>query len=49
MLPKPLEDRELFKLTWNLGYNLVSRAVEFEILPYCFHNNIAIIAYMPLM
>lgn len=30
-------------------YNLVSRAVEFDILPFCSGNNIAVITYMPLM
>ena len=30
-------------------YNLISRAIEFSVLPYCTENNIGIIGYMTLM
>lgn len=32
-----------------LGYNLLHRAIEFEILPACIQHGIAVSAYMPLM
>ncbi|MFQ5811253.1 MAG: aldo/keto reductase [Armatimonadota bacterium] len=32
-----------------LCYNLVSRAIEFEIVPLCLEHDIAIFAYMPLL
>lgn len=32
-----------------LAYNLASRAIEHDILPYCVKNDIGIIAYSPLM
>ncbi len=31
------------------GYNLITRAVEFEVLPICRANQISLTAYMPLM
>jgi aryl-alcohol dehydrogenase-like predicted oxidoreductase len=31
------------------GYNLMSRGIEKEILPYCREHNIGVLAYMPLM
>ncbi|HOJ32351.1 MAG TPA: aldo/keto reductase [Candidatus Hydrogenedentes bacterium] len=32
-----------------LGYNLLFRAIEIEILPECIRQNIGVLAYMPLM
>lgn len=32
-----------------LCYNLLSRAIEVEIMPLCAHHNIGVVAYMPLM
>jgi len=32
-----------------LAYNLIFRAIEFEILPFCRENNIQVIVYSPLM
>jgi len=32
-----------------VAYNLLYRAVEYEILPFCQENNIGVFAYMPLM
>ncbi|KAK3244450.1 hypothetical protein CYMTET_45935 [Cymbomonas tetramitiformis] len=32
-----------------LCYNLVFRAVEFEVMPFCLKNNIQVLAYSPLM
>lgn len=30
-------------------YNLISRGVEYEVLPYCIKNEIGLVAYMPIM
>lgn len=32
-----------------LAYNVISRAIEFDIIPYCKKHNISIVGYMPLM
>ena len=32
-----------------LAYNLMTRAIEYDILPYCLQNDIGIAAYMPIM
>ncbi len=32
-----------------LCYNLLSRAIEFELIPYCVHHGLGILAYMPLL
>lgn len=32
-----------------LGYNLLFRAIEFDIVPTCVRHNVGILAYMPLM
>lgn len=31
------------------AYNLITRAPEYEVLPYCMQNGIGLIAYMPIM
>jgi len=32
-----------------MAYNLMSRGIEAEVMPYCIKNNIGVMAYMPLM
>lgn len=32
-----------------IGYNLLFRSPEYEIIPYCHENNIGVLVYMPLM
>ncbi|HOV32775.1 MAG TPA: aldo/keto reductase [Candidatus Hydrogenedens sp.] len=32
-----------------IGYNLLFRVPEYEIIPYCIENNIGVLVYMPLM
>jgi myo-inositol catabolism protein IolS len=32
-----------------LGYNLLFRSIEFDVVPLCLENNIGIMAYMPLL
>jgi aryl-alcohol dehydrogenase-like predicted oxidoreductase len=45
---KALEEVNPSVVTNELAYNLFSRGIEQEIIPYCTENNIGVIGYMPL-
>lgn len=45
---KTLNLNDFFCLEFQMGYNLLWRSAEYEVLPICKENNVGILAYSPL-